>query len=370
MVVDEVPSPRAPVALLVGAGHAHLHVLLRAERLADAGYEVHLLAPPEFRYSGVASASAAGTMDGHAGVVDVAALAASRPVRYHRGRLVGLDGHRALSDDGAQIEWDVLAVNVGSVAAEPRMGVGPGVVPVKPLDALAGLRERIEAAAATGAPRRVTVVGAGPSGLELAGHLSTRSDVEVHLIDQGPSPLAGLPPGAHAAVVRLLRARGVRLRTGVSVAQLTSRRLRLRDGSESTHDVAVLATGLAAPGWLAGVGLSDPTSPDAGIPVRSTLQHRDAPTVYATGDCADFLPGPLAKVGVYGVRQGPVLLESLLARAAGEPLPEFVPQRHALQILDLGAGWGLAVRGRRWWLGRSALRLKRRIDARWLRQYR
>ena len=35
-----------------------------------------------------------------------------------------------------------------------------------------------------------------------------------------------------------------------------------------------------------------------------------------------------------------------------------------------GGGVGLAVRGRFWWCGTAALRLKRRIDRRWLARYR
>jgi hypothetical protein len=38
------------------------------------------------------------------------------------------------------------------------------------------------------------------------------------------------------------------------------------------------------------------------------------------------------------------------------------PQRQWLSIMDLGDGTGLAMRGRFWWMGRSALALKRRLD--------
>ena len=72
---------------------------------------------------------------------------------------------------------------------------------------------------------------------------------------------------------------------------------------------------------------------------------------------------------MHGVRQGPVLQASLLARVSGDPLPPYAPQTRALSVLDLGEGLGLAARGRRWWLERSALMLKRWIDRRWLRQY-
>ena len=131
------------------------------------------------------------------------------------------------------------------------------------------------------------------------------------------------------------------------------------------HDVALLAAGLTAPPLLAELGLGDAR----GVPVRETLQHRDRDDMYAAGDCAYFLPDALPRIGVHGVRQGPVLLRSLLARTKGKPLPVYKPQRRALSILDLGDGVGLAVRGRWWWFGAGALRLKRYIDGHWLRGY-
>ena len=139
----------------------------------------------------------------------------------------------------------------------------------------------------------------------------------------------------------------------------------LRDGTRLPHDIGGHRHGTCArhhwpPGrrWA----VRD------GFPVRATLQHRDHDDVYAAGDCADFLPATLPRIGVHGVRQGPVLLAALEARASGAPAPVYRPQRRALSILDLGGGTALAVRGRWWWLGRSSLVLKRRIDRRWLRR--
>ena len=140
----------------------------------------------------------------------------------------------------------------------------------------------------------------------------------------------------------------------------------LRDGTRVPHDTVVLATGLAPPP----LATRSPLGGSDGFPVRDTLQHRDHDDVYAAGDCADFLPGPLPRIGVHGVRQGPVLLAALQARIAGAPAPVYRPQRQALAILDLGAGTGLAVRGGWWWLGRASLALKHRIDRRWIDGYR
>ena len=351
------------VLLLVGAGHAHLHVVTRADDLRAAGYRVCLLAPATFHYSGTASATAAGSLPADVGAVDVRRLARAHGVDLVEAYLVDadLDGRVVTTSDGDRIGYDVLSLNLGSVVA-PVGGDAPGVVPVKPLAALTELDHRLRAAE----PAVVTVVGAGTTGVEMAAQLSSRGDVAlVRLVEAGGHLAPALPPRARERVERVLAARGVEIVVGRPVASVGAGQVRLDDGTSMPHDVAVLATGLLAPPLVAELGLGT----DRGVPVRATLQHADRDDVYAVGDCAHFLPRPLPRVGVHGVRQAPVLVRSLLARAGGGELPVYRPQRHALAVLDLGDGVGLAVRGRWWWYGALALRLKRRLDRRWLSRY-
>ena len=352
--------------LLVGAGHAHLYVVKHAAELAEEGYRVQLLAPRFFHYSGVASATAAGALSSDAGRIDVRSLVSASSVEFHEATLESLDPEKRIvvTSDGEHLSYDVLSINIGSVVAPAGMNVDPAVLRVKPLSGLADLDARLRASGQPGAT--VTVVGGGASGLELAAHLSVRSDgAHVQLVESGPIIGADLPTGARKRIGRLLAARGVVVHTGCTVRELGERQLICDDGTEMQHDVALLAVGLTAPPLLASIGLGD----WRGVPVRSTLQHVDRDEIYAVGDCAHFLPGPLPRIGVHGVRQGPVLLHSLLARLRGEKHPVYEPQRRALSILDLGDGVGLAVWGRWWWYGAAALRLKRRIDRRWLRTY-
>ena len=355
-----------PALLLVGAGHAHLHVVEHAEELAAVGYHVQLLAPRFFYYSGVASATAAGVLSSDAGRIDVRRLAVAVGVQFHEATLESLDptARIAVTSDGAELSYDVLSVNIGSVVAQAGMSVHPSVLKVKPLSGIADLDARLRTSGQPGAS--VTVVGGGASGLELAAHLAVRRDViGVRLVESGPVVGADLPAGARRRVEELLAARGVEVFTGRGVREVAEQQLVLDDGAELSHDVALLATGLVAPPLIADLDLGD----EHGVPVRATLQHVGREEVYAAGDCARFLPGALPRIGVHGVRQGPVLLRSLLARVQEEPLPVYRPQRRALSILDLGGGVGLAVRGRWWWYGSAALRLKRYIDRRWLSTY-
>jgi NADH dehydrogenase FAD-containing subunit len=352
--------------LLVGAGHAHLYLVKHAGELAAAGYRLRLLAPRYFDYSGVASARAVGVLPDDAGRIDVRALAEDAGVEFHQGTLAGLDlqARTGLAADGTQLCFDVLSLNIGSVVAAGGVDVDPSVVRVKPLSGLADLGLRLRAMGPQGAA--VTVVGGGASGLELAAHLALRRGVAgVRLLEAGPVIGSGMPRGARDRVARLLAARGVAVSTGCVARAMAEGEVVCADGRRVPHDIAVLTAGLAAPPLLAVLGIGD----ERGVPVRETLQHVDRDEIYAAGDCAHFLAVPLARIGVHGVRQGPILHRSLLARARQQDLPVYTPKRYPLSILDLGGGVGLAVLGRWWWFGRGALRLKRYIDRRWLRTY-
>lgn len=353
--------------VLVGAGHAHLHVIAQVDQLRRSGYRVTLVAPRWFDYSGTASGVATGTNPSTAGRIDIAALTSGRLAhRQTTATAVDLRGRTLTTSEfpAEVIEWDVLSINIGSMTRPPSgLPIADSVMAVKPLSDLVALRERLAQPARHGA-HRVTVIGAGASGIELAAQLSMRSDTAVCLLESGERIAPGLPPSAVRRLSALLSRRGVLVRTGVRVAEIGEEEVRLADGTRLPHDVVVLATGLAPPPLATEPELGGPD----GIPVRATLQHRDHDDVYAAGDCANFLPGTLPRVGVHGVRQGPVLLAALTARTRGSTPPVYRPQRRALSVLDLG-GVGLAVRGRWWWLGRSSLLLKRWLDRRWVSRY-
>jgi NADH dehydrogenase FAD-containing subunit len=361
-------TPRTDVVLL-GAGHTHLHVLDRAAQLRAEGIHVTVVAPSRFDYSGVATAIATGALPPDAGRVDVARLASLRGAA-HRCQLaarVDTDRRRVSLEDGSEVAYDLLSVNVGSVTSLPGIEVADEVLRVKPLGRLHELGTRI-AGADVARPVRVSIVGSGPTGLELAGSLALTygERVQITVFERAEVPGPDLPRGGRRRVLRELRRRGVELRAGVSVRALTADHVEDEEDATVPHDVAVVATGLRAAPAVERFGLGDAR----GIPVRATLQHREHDEVYAVGDCAWFTPRPLAKLGVYGVRQGPVLVASLLAAHRGRPLPTYDPQRRSLRIIDIGGGVALATRGRWWWYGRSSLALKRAIDGRWLARYR
>lgn len=155
--------------------------------------------------------------------------------------------------------------------------------------------------------------------------------------------------------------------------------LLLSSGGPLPFDMLVVATGPAAPHWLAGA-TDLATDPRGYVRATATLQAVGFPRVFVAGDCASFdaYGGAFPpKAGVYAVRQGPVLAHNLLAqlrrlaRPAGPApvLQVYVPQRAFLSLLLLGPGRALGTKYGVTLTGALMARLKTAIDRRWMRAF-
>ena len=359
--------------VLVGAGHAHLHVLSRVQILRDAGIDLHLISPATFLDSGLATGALSGALDLDAGQIDVAALAAAQRVRHDLDRVSGVDlaGRQARLAGGGTIDFDMISFNVGSTVADPQgLRVGPGVWPVKPLASLLRLRGVVEATINTsGRCPAIVIAGAGQTAFEVAAALCglcERRGVGPHITVVGPDVDARwAPERAARRLLGSLRARGVEFRADRVVAR-GSDACELASGLSLACEALVLATGLVATDLMRTLDL--PTDQDGRLRVSSRLQALGNEQVFAVGDCGILDQDPRPCVGVFGVRAAPILVQNLVAFAKGERLAAYRPQRRWLSIMDLGDGTGLALRGRFWWLGRTALHLKRWLDLGFVRR--
>ena len=359
--------------VLVGAGHAHLHVLGRAQILRDAGLDLRLISPAAFLYSGLATGALSGAFDLDIGQIDVAALAVDQGVRHDLDRVVGADlaDRQARLAGGATVDFDIISFNVGSTVDDPQgLRASPGVWPVKPLASLLRLRGVVEAAITTsGRCPAIVIAGAGQTAFEVAAALCglcERLGVGPHITIVGPKVgAAWAPESAAHRLLGTLRARGVEFRADRVVTR-GSDACGLASGLSLACEALVLATGLVAVDLMRTLDL--PTDEAGRLRVSSRLQALGNERVFAVGDCGVLDQDPRPCVGVFGVRAAPILVQNLVAFARSERLAAYRPQRRWLSIMDLGDGTGLALRGRIWWLGRTALRLKRWLDLGFVRR--
>jgi NADH dehydrogenase FAD-containing subunit len=349
--------------VLIGAGHAHMEALAQAERFRRAGVALTLIDPGVFWYSGAATAMLAGALPPSGACADPARL--HGPFEHCVGTVarIGVQARTVILNDGRSLTFDTLSLNTGSQVAASELGAS-GAIPVKPVSNLASLRTRIEAAQGA---LDLAVAGTGATGVETAlalAALQRRLGAPVRVALAGPGPLlAGWPHAARAVAQTALDRAGV-TRLGHRARRIEAGYLVTECGDVTRVDAVLDATGLQA---------SLPDGLDAGaegLRVGPDLAWLDDPAIFAAGDCACLSHAPRPKLGVFGVRAAPVLIDNLIASATGlTRRRSYHPQTRWLSLLDLGDGSALGRYGGLSHRSGAALWLKRWIDARFVRRY-
>jgi NADH dehydrogenase FAD-containing subunit len=215
------------------------------------------------------------------------------------------------------------------------------------------------------------VAGGGAAGLEIAANLrrlaeSASGRAEIALV-AGGRLVAGMPPGVRRRALRKLGRRGVRVIEGARVTGWRDGRAELSTGEQLAAHFLLMAVGVKPLPLFAESGL--PTGADGGLLVNDFLQSTAHPEIFGGGDCISLASRPLAKVGVYAVRQNPVLLHNLMAALQGGDLMAFRPQPHYLLAFNMGDGtaivsWRSLVFG-----GPLGFALKNHLDRRFMRRF-
>ena len=128
----------------------------------------------------------------------------------------------------------------------------------------------------------------------------------------------------------------------------------------------IWSPGPAAHPFLRESGL--PVDEGGFVRVRPTFQVEGDDRLFAVGDCASL--SGMQKAGVYAVRGAPILAENLRRVMAGRRLRVYRPQRGFLSLLNFGDGTAAGAWRGIGFEGRWAMRLKDRIDRRFVERYR
>ena len=320
--------------VLLGGGHAHVHVLRSLALEPQAGAEVVLVTPfLRQMYSGMVPGLVAGHYTAEQCAIPLAPLARAAGVRLIEGAAVGLDAavRRVPLAGGETIHYDLLSLDTGAVMDRDRLpGAREHGLFVRPIEHFVARLEGLFEDAARRA-FEIAVIGGGAAGVELALALRHRLETpgradprstRITLVTGGPVPLAGYPAGVIRRMQRVLAAQGIVVVRDTCTA-VEAGALVLGSGARLACRAAVIATGAEAPAWLAGSGLA--LDERGFVRTGATLQSLSHPEVFAAGDVATRADAPHAKSGVHAVRAGPPLaanLQSALERARTDGLQE------------------------------------------------
>lgn len=365
--------------VLVGAGHAHLTTITAIPALINRGHRVTVIGPtPYHYYSGMGPGMLAGTYRPQEIRFNVRKMCKDRGAGFMTDKVIKVDPviRQIHLESGGLLPYDVLSFNVGSYIPTSRIELTDGeIYSVKPIERILDARNAIlSTLESIPADRSVNllVIGGGPAGVETAGGLwrlvRGAGRKAVVSVIAGSRLLSDLPDRVRELALGSLDGRGILVREGVHVTSVKDGKARLDDGTEISADFTLLGTGVKPSSLFLESGL--PTGDDGGLLVNSYLQSVRYPDIFGGGDCITMEELPLARVGVYAVRQNPVLLSNLAAALEGKPLGPFDPGNpHFLLILNMGDGTGIFRKGRWIWHGRLAFYLKDFIDRRFMRKF-
>jgi NADH dehydrogenase FAD-containing subunit len=243
---------------------------------------------------------------------------------------------------GDTLAYDYLIYAVGSGSAHPRVpGVAEFAYPLDDLEQAQRLQQALDAAP-IGAS--VTVVGAGPTGIETAAELAEQGRA-VTLVSGGV-----LGPYLHAkgrrAVARRLAGLGVAVLDGPDsrVTAVTRDAVRLSGDWKVSSHVTVWTAGFGVPDLAARSGLS--TDAVGRLRTDETLTSVDDERIVAAGDSAAPSDLPFRMGCQSAMQLGPQAAETVLSRIAGaQPAP--VSVGFTGQCLSLGRRSGFFQLARR-----------------------
>lgn len=290
-------------------------------------------------------------------------------------RQVLLEGERPIAFDTLIIATGARHSYFGHDEWEP---YAPGV---KTLEDATRIRRRIlsafeQAEWETDAERRApwltfVIIGAGPTGVELAGtiaelahdtlrgdfrNIDTRS-ARVILVEAGPRILAGFTEDLSAYAEQALNRLGVEIRLGQPVSECRA------DGIELGGAILPARTIL----WAAGVAASPaaewleaPADRAGRVRVEPDLTAPGQPDIFVIGDTA-LVAGadgrPVPGVAPAAKQQGRYVADLIKARLRGKPAPPPFAYKNAGNLATIGKraaivdfGW-IKLRGRlAWWI--------------------
>jgi NADH dehydrogenase FAD-containing subunit len=372
--------------VFLGAGHAHLYALAAFKQSPRIDTDIHLITPYDHVvYSGMVPGMVAGHYSADDCTISIPKLLDKTAIKIAYAACTGIDTvtqHVQLSN-GTVLHYDVLSLDTGSVMDHDTIdaqipGAKEHALFVRPIEQFIKLWPQVLEHAQSRL-LRISVIGAGATGIELAMALQHQlPHCHITLITGPVPPANGYAPGVQKRVIAALKKRNITVLQD-SCVRMDGKQLYLASGASLACDMPILTINGHAPAWLANSGLA--LDERGYLAVNEFQQSTSHANVFAAGDIASRVDTPHAKSGVFAVRSGAALhhnlLATLLKQPKSHPLKAHPIVQRSLNLISCGnksaiASWGtnggtnpqgLTLQGHWVW------RWKNVIDQRWLRLY-
>ncbi len=358
--------------ILIGGGHTHALLLKKIILDPLKPVRIVLISAPRFTpYSGMLPGVIAGIYTPQQAHIDLKKLADLAGCSFIEASVIKLDTERQVVElsNGESEYYDWLSINTGST--QSRIVDAPHCISIKPIHHFLPwlntvLTKRLEHKSSS---FNLVIIGAGAAGVETVLALRKRfpqPHIKLHLIS-GSHLLKGYPSDVQRSMIGELNQKKVEYHADFQVANIEENRLVSNRGEQLEYHQLILATSAASAKWPAESDLS--TDKNGFILVNDQLQPINHSNIFAVGDIASFRSSPVAKSGVYAVRQAPFLHKNIQSCLTGQPMTTYHPQQRFLSLLSCSDGRAMASKGWFQAKGRWVWFWKDYIDRKFMAQF-
>lgn len=361
--------------VLIGGGHAHMVTLANLDRFLEKGHQVTVIGPSAYHYySGMGPGMFSRTYTPDDIRFHTRHVVEKQGGTFVLGKAAGIDPEqRAVSlESGDTISYDVLSINAGSYVPQTLVTEDTGCIySVKPIERLLEAQERLMSLISQ-KQISVGIIGGGASAVEISGNLwrlskDTNNPMPRIRVFAGKRFMARYSDKIRRMARKSLADRGIEIIESDYVASIKTSQVSLKSGQTYEVDFIFLALGIKPSSIFKVSGL--PTGPDGGMLVNKYLQCIDHPEIFGGGDCIYFQDQPLDKVGVYAVRENPILYHNLMASLQSQTLRPFDPGGDYLLIFNMGDGTGIFAKRGIVLHSKLAFKIKNYIDLKFMKKF-
>ena len=267
------------------------------------------------------------------------------PVKFRMGSPIAIDhkNKEVKLDSSELLKFDHLIVALGSVTAD--FGI-PGVKEFtlgmktvsEALTIRAEIMRRFEDLCRFEDDTKlsITVVGGGPTGVEMAGAIAElirgplKSDqanaaahINITLIEAGPRLLPPFAPSLSSRTKKDLEKLGVKVLLNAAVQEVEHRKIKLKDGTTISSEITIWAAGVKGSDAMGQLNL--PTVANR-VAVDPTMQVKNYPNVWALGDIAAAIGkdgNTLPMVAPVAIQQGKFIAKQIMRLSKNQKLENF-----------------------------------------------
>ena len=358
--------------ILVGGGHAHIQLMDQARRYLPYA-DVMVISPVRWQlYSGMASGYIEGTYGSSEISFDLAAICQRNSITWIHGSVNQIDAQNqtVFTDQGECFHYHILSVNTGSESGRCQLDSDLGtIIPLKPLEHLDQLKALLNNDLTDQC--KITVIGGGAAGFEMslavqAAAAQLKVVPVIRIFERNPDILKGYSPQVRQSAHSKLQQAGITLTCNRD--PLIRAVGETAEDPLANQDLLIWAAGSRAGSLYRESGL--PIDPGGFLQVEATLQSTAHPNIFGAGDCISLKDHPeLPKVGVYAIRQAPVLCDNIESYIRNKPLRRFKPQTQFLSILNSAHKTAILQWRGVTMSGRLPYLIKDAIDRRFMRRY-